>query len=72
MDLMLQESHIIVSSMNYLLDRGIGCLSIHDCLIVPQENLEDAKNAFYTAYEEKNYTRPKLSIEYGEDSSPLV
>jgi len=72
MDLMLQESDIIINGMNYLLDRGIGCLSIHDCLIVPQENLEDAKNAFYTAYEKKNYNRPKLSVEYGEDSTPLV
>lgn len=61
-DLMLQESNIIIGAMNYLLDKDIGCLSIHDCLIVPQENVEDAKEAFYAMYEDKGFKQPKLSV----------
>jgi len=62
MDLMLTESDIIIRAMNYLLDKDIGCLSIHDCLIVPKENVEDAKEAFYEAYDHKSFKRPKLSV----------
>jgi len=62
MDLMLVESEIIIHAMNHLLDKGIGCISIHDALIVPQENVEVAKEAFYTAYEHKGFTQPKLSV----------
>ena len=61
--LMLEESDIILKAMNDLLDKGIGCLSIHDCLIVPEANTEDAKQAFYSAYESKGYHRPKLSVQ---------
>ena len=46
LDLMLYESDIIIRAINYLLDKGIGCLSIHDYLIVPEDNVEDAKAAF--------------------------
>jgi hypothetical protein len=63
MDLMLVESDIIIFAMNHLLDKGIGCISIHDALIVPQENVEDAKEAFYAAYKHKGYKPPKLSVE---------
>ncbi len=40
MDLMLKESKIIIHAMNHLLDKGIGCISIHDALIVPQASVE--------------------------------
>jgi hypothetical protein len=30
------ESDIIVQAMLQLLEVGIGCLSVHDCLVVPQ------------------------------------
>jgi hypothetical protein len=63
MDLMLVESDIIIFAMNHLLDKGIGCISIHDALIVPQENVEDAKEAFYASYKHKGYKQPKLSVE---------
>ena len=62
LDLMLQESDIIIGAMNHLLDKGIGCISIHDCLIVPQENVKDAHEAFYFMYEHKGFKRPKLSV----------
>ncbi|MFG6569938.1 hypothetical protein [Sulfitobacter sp. 1A13679] len=62
MDLMLVESEIIIHAMNHLLDKGIGCISIHDALIVPQENVEDAKEAFYASYKHKGFTQPKLSV----------
>lgn len=62
LDLMLQESGIIIGAMNHLLDKGIGCISIHDCLIVPQENVKDANEAFYSMYEQKGFKRPKLSV----------
>ncbi|MDG1085729.1 MAG: hypothetical protein P8P35_16775 [Planktotalea sp.] len=62
LDLMLQESDIIIGAMNHLLDKGIGCISIHDCLIVPQENVKDAKEAFYFMYEHKGFKQPKLSV----------
>lgn len=63
MNLMLEESDIIIFAMNYLLDKGIGCISIHDCLIIPKDNVEDAKEAFCAAYEKKGFKRPKLSVE---------
>ena len=62
LDLMLQESDIIIGAMNHLLDKGIGCISIHDCLIVPQENVNDAKEAFCFMYEHKGFKQPKLSV----------
>lgn len=62
LDLMLQESDIIIGAMNCLLDKGIGCISIHDCLIIPQENVEDAKEAFYAMYQHKDFKQPKLSV----------
>jgi hypothetical protein len=30
---------------------------------VPKENEEDAKSAFYIAYDHSGYQRPKLSVE---------
>ena len=62
LDIMLYESDIIIHAMNFLLDKGIGCLSIHDCLIVPEANAEDAKDAFYSAYQSKSYSAPQLSV----------
>ena len=59
---MLIESDIIIRAMNYLLDKDIGCISMHDCLIFPKENVEDAKEAFYKAYDHKGFKRPKLSV----------
>ena len=58
---MLQASDII-GAMNHLLDKGIGCMSIHDCLIVPQENVKSAKEAFYFMHEHKGFKQPKLSV----------
>jgi hypothetical protein len=62
MELMWRESNIIIHAMNALLDEGIGCLSLHDCLIVPVKNEKDAKEAFYSAYESKGMGRPKLAV----------
>ena len=61
--LMLDEATIIIHAMNTLLDKGIGCLSVHDCLIVPKVNTEDAKQAFYSAYAHFHRKRPLLSVE---------
>jgi len=63
LDLMLEESGIIIDAMNYLLDKNIGCMSVHDCLIVPKKNIEDAKEAFYEAYSRKSYKSPELSVD---------
>jgi hypothetical protein len=60
--LMLDESNIIIRAMNNLLDRGIGCLSIHDCLIVPENNVDDAKGAFCAAYAKMEWKPPKLKV----------
>ncbi len=62
LDIMHKESDIIIHAMNFLLDKAIGCLSIHDCLIVPEANVEDAKGAFYAAYQIKGYKPPQLSV----------
>lgn len=62
LDLMLQESDIIIGAMNHMLDKGIGCISMHDCLIVPQENVKDAKEAFCFMYQRKGFKPPKLSV----------
>ena len=60
LDLMLVESDIILKAMNFLLDKGIGCLSIHDCLIVPMSNVGEAQDAFNEAYKSKGYGLPIL------------
>lgn len=60
--LMLDESKIIMLAMNNLLDRGIGCLSIHDCLIVPENNVDDARDAFFAAYAKMDWKPPKLRV----------
>lgn len=60
--LMLLEADVIMHAMNYLLDRGIGCLSLHDCLIVPNNNAQDAVEAFNDAYEKFSMQRPILHI----------
>ncbi|EBA04178.1 hypothetical protein RB2150_06743 [Rhodobacterales bacterium HTCC2150] len=62
LDLMLIESDIIISAMNYVLDKGIGCLSIHDCLIVPEESTQVAIDAFLKAYQQKGFKPPQLSV----------
>lgn len=62
--LMLEESTIIMKAMNHLLDMGIGCLSIHDCLIVPDQHVEDAKNAFFEAYGRDVTNKPKLAAKW--------
>ena len=59
---MLLEADVIMHAMNYLLDRGIGCLSLHDCLIVPNNNAQDAVEAFNDAYEKFSMQRPILHI----------
>jgi hypothetical protein len=64
MDLMLIESDIIIRAMNYLLDKGIGCLSIHDCLIAPTDSVEDAKKALLEAYSDKGFRPPQLAVEW--------
>lgn len=61
-ELMLVESDIILKAMNYLLDRGIGCLSIHDCLIVSGSNAGEAQDAFNKAYNAKGYNPPMLTL----------
>lgn len=64
MDLFRIESEIILRAMSYLLDKGIGCLSIHDCLIVPTNNMADAQDAFLEAYAHMGFKPPKLSVEW--------
>ena len=63
MRLMLDEADTIIRAMNHLLDKGIGCLSLHDCLIVPEANTGDAKEAFYAAYESFGWCKPTLTVE---------
>jgi len=63
MYLWLLESDNIMFAMNYLLDRGIGCLSIHDCLIVPHDKTADAKDAINAAYAKQGFPVPRLSVE---------
>jgi len=58
------ESDIIVYSMLQLLEAGIGCLSVHDCLVVPNDKVEEAKKAFVTAYAQFGFKPPKLKIDY--------
>jgi len=58
------ESDIIVYSMLQLLEAGIGCLSVHDCLVVPNDKVEEAKKAFVNAYAQFGFKPPKLKIDY--------
>ena len=62
LDLMMTESDLIIRAMNYVLDKGIGCLSIHDCLIVPEESKQVAIDAFNEAYKKKGFKPPQLSV----------
>ena len=54
------ESDIIVQAMLRLLEAGIGCLSVHDCLIVPQNKVTEAEKAFVDAYAMFGFKPPKL------------
>jgi len=60
--LMLTEADVIIHAMNYLLDKGIGCLSLHDCLIVPNHNAQDAVEALNDAYDKFSMQRAILHI----------
>jgi hypothetical protein len=62
LDLMMTESDIIIRAMNYVLDKGISCLSIHDCLIVPEESTQVAIDAFLKACQHKGFKPPQLSV----------
>lgn len=58
------ESDIIVKAMLQLLDAGIGCLSVHDCLIVPHEKVAQAKKAFADVYTMFGFQPPRLKVDY--------
>ena len=58
------ESDIIVIAMLKLLEAGIGCLSVHDCLVVPFDKVDEAKKAFSDAYEALKYNAPLVTVEY--------
>jgi hypothetical protein len=47
-----------------LLEAGIGCLSVHDCLVVPFDKVDEAKKAFSDAYEALKYNAPLVTVEY--------
>lgn len=61
--LFVVESEILISAMQNLLDQGIGCLPLHDCLIVPRHYVEEAKLAWASAYKAKGFQTPNLSVE---------
>jgi hypothetical protein len=60
---MVSEADIIIRALNHLSDKGIGGLSLNDCLIVPEVNTDDAKEAFYAAYESFGRCKPTLTVE---------
>ncbi|MDC1223757.1 hypothetical protein N8Z91_02595 [Ascidiaceihabitans sp.] len=64
MSLLRVESDIIVQAMLRLLEAGIGCLSVHDCLIVPQNKVAQAEKAFVDAYAMFGSKPPRLKIDY--------
>jgi hypothetical protein len=58
------ESDIIVQAMLRLLEAGIGCLSVHDCLIVPQNKVTEAEKAFIDTYAMFGLNTPRLKVDY--------
>ena len=58
------ESEIIVQAMLKLLEVEIGCLSVHDYLVVPYDKVDEAKKAFADAYAQFGFKPPKLKIDY--------
>jgi hypothetical protein len=58
------EGDIIVQAMLRLLEAGIGCLSVHDCLIVPQNKVAEAEKAFVDAYAMFGFKPPRLKVDY--------
>ena len=58
------ESDIIVQAMLQLVDAGIGCLSVHNCLIVPHDKIAQAERAFVDAYAGFGFMPPKLNVDY--------
>lgn len=58
------ESDIIAQAMLKLLEVEIGCLSVHDCLVVPYDKVDEAKKAFADAYAQFGFKPPKLKIDY--------
>lgn len=64
MSLFRVEGDIIVQAMLRLLEAGIGCLGVHDCLIVPQNKVAEAEKAFVDAYAMFGFNPPRLKIDY--------
>jgi hypothetical protein len=64
MSLFRVESDIIVQAMLQLLEVGIGCLSVHDCLIVPHDKVAEAEKAFIDAYDMFGFKPPRLKVDY--------
>ena len=58
------ESDIIAQAMLKLLEVEIGCLSVHDCLVVPYDKVDEAKKAFADACAQFGFKPPKLKIDY--------
>ncbi len=58
------ESDIIVQAMLKLLEVEIGCLSVHDCLVVSYDKVDEAKKAFADACAQFGFKPPKLKIDY--------
>jgi hypothetical protein len=50
--------------MTKVFEAGVGCLSAHESLIVPQSQLELGKAALIEAFERNTGVVPKLNIRY--------
>jgi len=59
-----KDSEIIIATMTKVFEAGVGCLSVHESLIVPQSQLELGKAALIEAFEKHTGVVPKLNIRY--------
>jgi len=59
-----KDSEIIIATMTKVFEAGVGCLSVHESLILPQSQLELGKAALIEAFEHNTGVVPKLNVRY--------
>ena len=57
------ESNIIIAAMEKCFEQGIGCLSVHDCLIVAKVNRDVAVQLFREAFIKELQLEPEFTFE---------
>ena len=59
-----KDSDVIMKTMLKLFEQGIGCLSVHDCVMVPQSREAEAEKIFSDVFVKDIGIKPRLHKSY--------